>query len=139
MFPYLNSVASSGLYYSNAHGVTHPSEPNSLAIYSGSTQGVTDNGRNYSFGGPNIAKSLFDAGLSFAGYSENLPADGSQVTQAGDAQYSDLYTRNVNPMAQFTDAGILPTGQPRPNAAVNRTFNAFKAIPTTDYSSLPTV
>jgi hypothetical protein len=138
-FPYLNSIASTGLVYTNAHGVTHPSEPNAAAIYSGSTQGVTDNARTYSFGGPNIAKSLFGAGLSFTGYSENLPGDGSQVTQAGDPTYPDLYTRNVNPMAQFTDVGALPTGQPRPNAAVNRTFNAFKAIPAADYSSLPTV
>jgi len=138
-FPYLNSLASTGLYYTNSHGVTHPSEPNTAALFSGSTQGVTDNARTYSFGGPNLAKSLFDAGLSFTGYSENLPADGSQVTQAGDSQYPDLYTRNLNEMAQFTDAGTLPTGAPRPNAAVNRTFGAFKAIPTSDYSSLPTV
>jgi hypothetical protein len=138
-FPYLNSLASTGLYYTSAHGVSHPSEPNTAAIYSGSTQGVTDNARTHSFAGANLARSLFDAGLSFTGYSENLPADGSQVTQAGDSQYPDLYTRNLNPMAQFTDVGMLPTGQPRPNSAVNRTFNAFKAISTTDYSSLPTV
>jgi hypothetical protein len=138
-FPYLNSVASTGLYYSNSHGVTHPSEPNTVALYSGSTQGVTDNGRNYSFSGPNLAKSLFAAGLSFAGYSENLPSDGSQVTQAGDSQYPDLYTRNLNAMAQFTDVGTLATGAQRPNSTVNRTFAAFRSIPTTDYSSLPTV
>jgi len=139
-FPYLNSLASSGLYYSNAHGVGHPSEPNTLALFSGSTQGITDNNRGYSFAGPNLAKSLFDAGLSFTGYSENLPADGSQVTQAGDSQYPDLYTRNLNAMAQFTNAGTLSGGgTPRPNSAINRTFGAFKAIPTTDYSSLPTV
>src|SRR3954452_9641087 len=48
-FPYLNSIASGGLFYSNAHGVTHPSEPNSLALLSGSTQGITDNNRVYSF------------------------------------------------------------------------------------------
>ena len=138
-FPYLNAIASNSLSYTNSHGVAHPSEPNTAALYSGSTQGVTDNGRGYSFAGPNLAKSLFDAGLSFAGYAENLPADGSQVTQAGDSQYPDLYTRNLNAMAQFTDVGLLPTGQARPNSAVNRTFNAFKAIPTTDYSGLPTV
>jgi hypothetical protein len=138
-FPYLNSLASTGLYYSNSHGVTHPSEPNTVALYSGSTQGITDNGRNYSFSGPNLAKSLFAAGLSFAGYSENLPSDGSQVTQAGDSQYPDLYTRNLNAMAQFTDVGTLATGSARPNGAVNRTFGAFQSIPTTDYSTLPTV
>jgi hypothetical protein len=135
-----NTLAATGLVYSNSHGVTHPSTPNTLALYSGSTQGITDNGRNHSFTAPNLAKALFDAGLSFSGYVENLPADGSQVAQAGDAVHPDLYTRNVNAMAQFTDVGIDPvTGLPRPNAAVNRTFGAFTSIPTADYSSLPTV
>jgi hypothetical protein len=139
VMPYFNSLAATGLVYSNSHGVTHPSEPNSAAIYSGSTQGVTDNWRGYSFTGPNIAKSFFDAGLSFGGYVENLPSDGSQVQEAGDSQVPDLYTRNVNPMAQFTTLGTLPSGQARPNSAVNRTFNAFKSISTSDYSSLPTL
>src|SRR4051812_13894543 len=40
IWPYLNQLASSGLVYSNAHGVTHPSEPNTLAFYSGSTQNI---------------------------------------------------------------------------------------------------
>jgi hypothetical protein len=140
IWSYLNQLASTGLVYTNSHGVTHPSEPNTLAIFSGSTQGIDDNGRNYSFSGPNLARSLLNAGLSFSGYVENLPADGSQVTQAGDGVYPDLYTRNINPMAQFTDIGIDPTtGQPRPNSKVNRTFGAFTAFPKTDYSSLPTV
>src|SRR5689334_6510562 len=68
-FPYLNALAPSALVYTNSHGVTHPSEPNTAALYSGSTQGVTDNARGYSFSGPNLARSLFNAGLSFAGYS----------------------------------------------------------------------
>lgn len=140
LMPYLTSLANTGLNYTNAHGVTHPSTPNALALFSGSTQGITDNGRNHSFAAPNLAKSLFDAGLSFSGYVESLPADGSQVTQAGTAAFPDLYTRNVNAMAQFTDYGINPaTGLPRTNAEVNRTFGAFSSLPTTDYSSLPTV
>jgi len=139
VMPYFQQVASTGLVYTNSHGVTHPSEPNSAALLSGSTQGVTDNGRNYSFSGANVAKSFFDAGLSFSGYVESLPADGSQVTQAGDANTPDLYTRNVNPMAQFTNYGTI-AGQPRPNSAVNRTFAAFSSIAGSgSFSSLPTV
>jgi len=140
IWDYLNSIAQTGLVYTNSHGVTHPSEPNSLALYSGSTQGITDNGRHHNFSGPNLARSLFNAGLSFSGYIESLPSNGSQVAQAGDGVYPDLYTRNLNPMAQFTDIGIDPnTGLPRPNSAVNRTFGHFSSIPTNDYSSLPTV
>ncbi len=140
IWSYLNSVAGSGLVFTNSHGVTHPSTPNSLAMYSGSTQGISGNGRDHSFSAPNLAKSLFDAGLSFSGFVESLPEDGSQVTQAGNTTHADLYTRNINPMAMFTDIGIDPvTGQPRANSVVNRTFGAFSSIPTNDYSSLPTV
>ncbi len=140
IWDYLNKLAATGLVYTNSHGVAHPSEPNSLALYSGSTQGITDNGRNHSFAGPNLARSLFGAGHSFSGYVESLPSAGSQVAQAGDGVYPDLYTRNLNAMAQFTDLGIDPsTGQPHANAKENRTFGAFSAIPAGDYSSLPTV
>jgi phosphatidylinositol-3-phosphatase len=124
---YLNSVAASGLVYTNSHGVTHPSTPNSLAIYSGSTQGITDNGRHHSFTAPTLADRLFGAGLSFSGYAESLPADGSQVSEAGNSEHPDLYTRNINPMAMFPSPA---------NQQVNKTFASF---PTGDFASLPTV
>lgn len=44
--PFLNSVISQGLLFTNAHGVDHPSQPNYLALFSGSDQGV--NSRNSS-------------------------------------------------------------------------------------------
>lgn len=134
IMPYLNQLASGGLVYTNSHGVSHPSQPNLLALFSGSTQGVTSNAQGYSFPTQaNIAKSLFDAGFSFAGYSENLPADGSQASWSGDGTYPDLYVRYLNPMAMFGNY----SGQP--NSVVNRTFGAFTSIPTSNYSSLPTV
>src|SRR5258708_36025068 len=40
--PYINSLAAMGALFTNSFGVTHPSEPNYLALFSGSTQGVTD-------------------------------------------------------------------------------------------------
>ena len=120
--PYFNQLAQGGLVYSNSHGLTHPSVPNYLALYSGSTQGVTDNNPNHSFSGPNLAKSLNTAGLSFTGYAESLPSAGSQVQYAPDAsvdpdKHPDIYFRAYNPMAQFTDAGPGKT-----NADVNKPF-----------------
>ncbi len=139
--PYFNQLINTGLFYSNSHGVMHPSQPNFHALYAGTTQGITTNDQGYSFPTEaNLAKSLFDAGFSFAGYSENLPFDGSQAYWAGDSTYPDLYARYLNPMAQYLNAGIDPlTNQPRPNSAVNKTFAAFSSIPIGDYSSLPTV
>ena len=40
--PYLNALAASGASFTNAHAETHPSQPNYLAMFSGGTQGVTD-------------------------------------------------------------------------------------------------
>ena len=146
--PYFNQLAASGLVYSNSHGVAHPSLPDYLALYSGSTQGITDNGNNHTFTGPNIAKSLnstlLSSGqyLSFGGYVESLPRDGDTTTRiAGDpndpSAPPDLYMRNYNPMAQFTDVGAHG-GVAITNAQVNKTFASF---PTTaaGYAALPTV
>jgi len=40
--PYLRSLIRRGALFTDAHGVTHPSQPNYLALFSGSTQGVKD-------------------------------------------------------------------------------------------------
>src|SRR4051812_42261847 len=146
--PYFNQLAASGLVYTNSHGVAHPSLPDYLALYSGSTQGITDNGNNHTFTGPNLAKSfnstLLPNGqyLSFGGFAESLPRDGDTTTRiAGDPNNPsappDLYMRNYNPMAQFTDVGAHGTTAIT-NAQVNKTFASF---PTTaaGYASLPTV
>ncbi len=38
--PYINRLAKEGTLFTDAHSITHPSEPNYLALFSGSTQGV---------------------------------------------------------------------------------------------------
>ena len=35
--PYLNRLATAGALFTEAHGVVHPSQPNYLALFSGST------------------------------------------------------------------------------------------------------
>src|SRR2546430_6221345 len=47
--PYFNSLASTGLLYANAHGIARPSQPNYLALFSGSTQFVEDNFPGYTY------------------------------------------------------------------------------------------
>src|SRR3954467_11958336 len=64
---YINSLASGGAYFTDSHGVAHPSEPNYLAMFSGSTQGVTDDG-SYTFNGDNLAAQLAAADKTFVGY-----------------------------------------------------------------------
>jgi pimeloyl-ACP methyl ester carboxylesterase len=40
--PFLNSVIAQSLLFTNAHGTDHPSQPNYLALFSGSDQGINN-------------------------------------------------------------------------------------------------
>jgi hypothetical protein len=117
--PYLTSLSHAGATFSDAHGETHPSEPNYLALFSGSTQGVTDDRCPVTLSGPNLAAQLQTAGHTFVGYSESLPAAGFTGCNSGD------YARKHNPWVNFSD---LP-------ASINQPLSAMPA----DYSKLPTV
>jgi hypothetical protein len=71
--PNLNLLASMGMLFTNFNAVAHPSQPNYLALFSGSTQGVTDDTvpSTYPSYVPTLASSLANAGLTFAGYAES--------------------------------------------------------------------
>jgi phosphatidylinositol-3-phosphatase len=121
--PYINSLAAGGAVFSNSFAVAHPSQPNYLALFSGSTQGVTNDNCPVSFTNvPNLGSELIGAKLSFAGYSESMPSAG----YTGCGSYLSLgYIRTHNPWSDFSN---VP-------AASNRTFASFPS----DYSKLPTV
>ena len=74
--PFLASLAASGAVLTQSFAITHPSEPNYLALFSGSTQGLTDDSCPHQYAGPNLGASLLAAGRTFAGYSEDLPVAG---------------------------------------------------------------
>src|SRR5580692_9791272 len=67
--PFIHHLATDGALFVNAFAVSHPSQPNYFALFSGSTQGVRDDG-NYTFDKPNLAGALKKAGKSFIGYVE---------------------------------------------------------------------
>lgn len=118
--PYLRSLIRRGALFTDAHGVTHPSQPNYLTLFSGSTQGVKDDScRKKPFEAPNLASELIAANLTFAGYSEDLP----KVGYTGCAFQG--YARKHNPWAQFAN---VP-------AEMNRPLSDFPS----DFSKLPTV
>jgi acid phosphatase len=117
--PYLTSLAQTGATFTDAHGETHPSQPNYLALFSGSTQGIGDDACPLTFRGPNLAAQLQAAGQTFVGYSEDLPEAGYTGCHAGD------YARKHNPWVNFPD--LPPT--------VNQPYSALPA----DFAALPTV
>ncbi len=118
--PFINTLAGRGALFTRSYSVTHPSEPNYLALFSGSTQGIADDGCPYRFSTPNLAADLAAAGKSFAGYAEDLPGPGSPACSAGD------YARKHVPWADFSN---VP-------GSVSLPFTSF---PATDFARLPTV
>jgi hypothetical protein len=122
--PYINSLAAQGAVFTQSFGVTYPSQPNYLALFSGSTQGTTDNSCPHIFTTPNLGHALLSAGLTFAGYSEDLPSVGSLICSM------DLYARKHNPWVNWQDS--ITNGLP---ATANVPMTSFP----TDYTMLPTV
>jgi phosphatidylinositol-3-phosphatase len=118
--PYITSLADHGADFTHSFAITHPSEPNYLALFSGSTQGVTSDACPETFGGPNLAADLLAAGKTFVGYAEDLPTAASPVCTAGN------YARKHVPWADFSN---VP-------AAVNQPFTRW---PAGDYARLPAV
>ena len=117
--PYMTSLAARGTVLTRSYAVAHPSQPNYIALFSGSTQGIRDDMR-HDVTAPNLATALIGAGLSFASYSEGLPLVGFRGMSSG------RYVRKHNPSASFLN---VPD-------AVNLPFSSF---PSSDYASLPTV
>jgi len=115
---YVHALAKRGMLFTDAHGVTHPSLPNYLALFSGSTQGVTDDSCKHS---DNLATRLLDGGFGFATYSESLPRTGNLDCASG------TYRRKHNPAASWQGTRL--------DAGLNRRFADFPR----DYSRLPTV
>lgn len=111
--PFLNRLAASGASFTQAFAERHPSEPNYLALFSGSTHGLTDDHCPLTYRGPDLGSELRAAGHSFAGYSEGLPRTGSLECTHG------RYARRHVPWSDFTD---LP-------ASVNRPMSAFPSDP----------
>ncbi|WP_341953223.1 PKD domain-containing protein [Salinibacterium sp. TMP30] len=117
--PFINSLAGDGALMTESFAVVHPSQPNYLALFSGSLNGVTTNDCPNTFTTTNLYNQLTANGKSFVGYSESLPSVGFTGCESGD------YARKHNPWVNW----------PSIPAAVNQPFTAFP----TDYATLPDV
>jgi len=117
--PYINTLATQGALFTNSYALTHPSQPNYLALFSGSTHGITDDSCPHTFSSSTLESELITAGKTFAGYSEELPSVGSEVCTYGD------YVRKHAPWTDFSK-DISKDDQP------------FTNFPTR-FASLPTV
>jgi hypothetical protein len=75
--PYTASLISSSSSFAWSYALTHPSQPNYMALWSGGTQGVTDDQcppPGAPFTAENLGHACEAAGIPWRAYSENLPA-----------------------------------------------------------------
>jgi acid phosphatase len=118
--PAFDALAARGVLYTNAYAITHPSQPNYIGLFSGSTQGVSSDSCPHRFPtAPNLARQLLDSGRTFTGYAEDLPSS----TYAGCSHGS--YARKHAPWTNFAD---LPSTVAQP----------YTTFPT-DFATLPSV
>jgi hypothetical protein len=117
--PYIASLRKAGANFTDSHAVTHPSEPNYLALFEGDTENLTDDSCPHTYHAANIASVLVASGQTFLGYSESMPSNGYTSCNNGN------YARRHNPWVNYAN---VP-------ASVNLTFDSFPA----NYDELPTV
>lgn len=117
--PYLNNLMKHGALFTNYHGVTHPSQPNYVALFAGSTLGVQSDSCLNPMAKPNLGSELAAKGYSFTGYAQSLPSVGFTGCYAGN------YGQKHAPWTVFSN---LPK-------RVNQPFSHFPK----QFNKLPTV
>jgi acid phosphatase len=116
--PYINELSKRGTLFTDSYGVTHPSQPNYLALFSGSTHSIVDDACPLALSGMNLASELIKKGRSFISYAETMPQAGFEGCNFG------AYARKHNPVTNWKE--LISLSQP---------FNLFPQ----DFSRLPTV
>ncbi|MEV7022151.1 alkaline phosphatase family protein [Kitasatospora sp. NPDC093558] len=120
--PYINNtLVAGGATLTQSYALTHPSQPNYYMLFSGSTQGITDDScvDVGTMQAPNLGSELLAAGQTFASYNEGIPAVGATDCRV------DNYAQKHNPWFGF---GNVPT-----SSAYG--MDAFPA----DFTTLPKV
>jgi len=119
---YINSLVNEGALLTQFFAEHHPSQPNYFVLFCGGQQGVVNDQcspTSPAKKAPSLGGQLISKGLTFIGYSEDLPKVGSKTCGAG------LYARKHAPWISFADV---------PNEA-SRPFTDFP----TNFDHLPTI
>jgi acid phosphatase len=132
--PYINQLASEGALFTDSHGVTHPSQPNYIALFSGSVQDVKGDEclEDTSFTSANLGAALLKAGYTFRGYGETMPSVGFKgcYYQKSTLTHASLYGRKHCPWVNWLGDG--------PNQMADSLSEPMTAFPS-DFDQLPTV
>jgi len=122
-YPYVSSLRANGCELTNSFAISHPSQPNYLALWAASTLGSTDDAcppLGSPFTAANLGHSVEAAGKTWRSYSEDLPSVGSSTCNSGGyvrwhnpwTDFSNLNHQNQRP---FTDLATDIANQTLPN------------------------
>jgi outer membrane biosynthesis protein TonB len=133
--PYLTGLAATYGSALNYDAVSHPSEPNYIAFWSGSTQGVTNDG-TYNLSGASLSSQLTAAGVSWRTYAQNYPAVGCNTGSSYSGGLdgwgvAGTYARKHNPAMSFTSVSGSATecAKIQPLASFNPLVNVAFVVP----------
>lgn len=100
--PYLASLAREYAPAVNYRAITYPSQPNYLALFSGSTHGIADN-ELHDIDAPSLADQLEEARLSWRVAAENVgPGCFTEAFSLDGLDGEGIYSRKHNPAISFT-------------------------------------
>jgi hypothetical protein len=122
--PYINTLASQGAAFTDSYAITHPSQPNYLALFAGSTFNLSTDDCPQTLTAPNLGGEASARGVSFIGYAEALPQVGYTGCAAGGGS-PPRYARKHAPWVNFADV----------SAQSNRPFSDFPS----DLTRLPSI
>lgn len=107
--PYINGLIARYGLATNYRAVAHPSQPNYIALFSGSTQGVKDNGV-HRLSRANLVDQLAAHGITWRVFAQNVPLGCfTGATAHGGADGSGTYARKHEPAISFTSIARRPT------------------------------
>jgi hypothetical protein len=106
--PYLKGLIKQGALATAYSAITHPSQPNYIALFSGDLHGITDDG-NHNLTAPNLADQLEARGKTWAVSAENLPEGCFRGASAsGGADGPGTYARKHEPAISFLSISRNP-------------------------------
>ncbi|KAJ3273980.1 hypothetical protein HDV01_003650 [Terramyces sp. JEL0728] len=99
---YMPTIAAQGRLFTNMHGITHPSQPNYIAMIAGDSMGVTNDNDAF-LTGVTIADTLEGAGKTWVTYQEDYPGGVGNCRKDHETVQGDLhlYERKHNPFISF--------------------------------------
>jgi hypothetical protein len=107
--PYTNQLANTVGYAKNYYGVTHPSQPNYVAITSGATTGFPDD-NDHTASVTNIVDQLESHGKTWRDYQQSLSlCNGNKLAHSCGGPGNQFYERKHNPFVSYTDVASSPS------------------------------